>query len=263
MIGAGKDLDSTIENPPTSVASSSYAPLLDARDVVTGPPEDTQFVFLFPRAWEQHVEWMDDAIIAWCQRGADGPMGKLVVFFSKAVTVLTVIEIGFSLPIFLFLLTSADCAALLATYVMLTAAVLTQIPKRFIWRTRPFGAGRAQAIGKPLKTSSFPSRAVVGAVVYTHFIVVAFAQQNQDTCLLSFFPRLPIDWALMLIMAVVASAGRITLGVHYPSDCFCGALLGPSQPTPSPLLLGILLASSGRHTPHVTVGLFQVSPVAE
>eukprot|EP00769_Ergobibamus_cyprinoides_P002729 gnl/Ergobibamus_cyprinoides/3877.p1 GENE.gnl/Ergobibamus_cyprinoides/3877~~gnl/Ergobibamus_cyprinoides/3877.p1 ORF type:complete len:123 (+),score=20.99 gnl/Ergobibamus_cyprinoides/3877:317-685(+) len=61
---------------------------------------------------------------------------------------------------------------------MFFAALVSQIPKRFVWRDRPFMAGRATQFRRDL-TSSFPSRAVTCAVVYCRaaFICVTTYQQ--------------------------------------------------------------------------------------
>lgn len=52
------------------------------------------------------------------------------------------------LPLMLFTL-GADTAGTLATYLMLSLALLSQIPKRFLWRSRPYMVGRAVSVGRP------------------------------------------------------------------------------------------------------------------
>uniref|UniRef100_A0A7S2WCT8 Phosphatidic acid phosphatase type 2/haloperoxidase domain-containing protein n=1 Tax=Rhizochromulina marina TaxID=1034831 RepID=A0A7S2WCT8_9STRA len=117
---------------------------------------------------------------------------------------------------------------------MLCMAFMTQLPKRFCWRARPFAVGRAIKV-KGLETSSFPSRAVVGAVVYAAWLTTALDQSDWDHgirgnasgCRLPpWLPRSLLAWGWIVGATFLASAARVLLGVHYASDCVAGAILG-------------------------------------
>ena len=81
------------------------------------------------------------------------------------------IEVGAVVPVVLFF-AGADALASWAACLVFAMAFVTQFPKRFVWRRRPFMAGRAEG-RRPTMTSSFPSRAVACAVMYTHFVCYA------------------------------------------------------------------------------------------
>ena len=63
-------------------------------------------------------------------------------------------------------LASWDSIGTVVSCMMIIIASLTQIPKRLIWRYRPFMVSRARGYGRE-QTSSFPSRAVTCAVSYS------------------------------------------------------------------------------------------------
>jgi len=97
--------------------------------------------------------------------------------------------------------------------------LLSQILKRFMWRFRPFMAHRAEERHRA-RTSSFPSRAVACGVVYCYIVVYTDLYFEKHTS---------VEWWMYLLFFIippVISFSRINLGVHYPSDCIAGALLG-------------------------------------
>lgn len=128
------------------------------------------------------------------------------------------IEFVMVLPILLFIV-GYDFLGAQFLYLAFTMALLSQIPKRFIWRYRPWMVTRAQVRSKP-KTSSFSSRAVACAVMYCYMIV------DGD---LFFGTDYVIHWwgyVILFAVPLVISYSRINLGVHYPSDCIAGFALG-------------------------------------
>ena len=130
--------------------------------------DESRFVNSFPERWEEALSSFDDAVIARVQSSEQPCCNsrRATVLLSMTITSATAIEFGLSIPVLLLSLQQYDREAIAALYVMLSMAFLTQIFKRFVWRDRPFAVGRAIALHSELKTSSFPSRAVVGGVVY-------------------------------------------------------------------------------------------------
>lgn len=98
---------------------------------------------------------------------------------------------------------------------------ISQIPKKFIFRPRPWMVKRARPIRRD-KTSSFPSRAVVCAVVFSWLIAQSLAREEAVST-----PVNPIIlWLAILIVAALTAFARINVGAHYPSDTIFGFLLG-------------------------------------
>lgn len=187
--------------------------------------DESRFVNSFPERWEEALSSFDDAVIARVQSSEQPCCNsrRATVLLSMTITSATAIEFGLSIPVLLLSLQQYDREAIAALYVMLSMAFLTQIFKRFVWRDRPFAVGRAIALHSELKTSSFPSRAVVGGVVYASF-VGALLSPYRDA--LPWGPSTWLSWLLVAGLAIGSSWSRIVLGVHYPSDCLCGAALG-------------------------------------
>jgi len=178
-------------------------------------PPAAEFLYEFPSWLESGLSWFDDPLIDLCQK----PKGKFFIYFSKIVTFLVTIEFLLALPIVLFII-GFDVLAVKILYLAMVIVVLSQIPKRFLWRYRPFMAYRAIEYQRP-KTSSFPSRAVACSVVYCYLIVYTVLYFRKD------IPS--VDWwmyLLFLVVPIVVSFARIHLGSHYPSDCVAGAVLG-------------------------------------
>ena len=70
-------------------------------------------------------------------------------------------------------------------------------------------------------TSSFPSRAVTCAVVYSFVVIYAFIFKVHKT--------FQVEWwmpFLIIFATLLSSFARINMGVHYPSDCVAGFIQG-------------------------------------
>lgn len=137
-----------------------------------------------------------------------------------ALTVFTAIETSLFVPPFLFAL-GYDAAGGLSASVLLTLGIVSQMPKKFIFRARPWMVGRALAIRRD-KTSSFPSRAVVCAVVFSWLLGRSLELEG------AFSRPLPSVylWLVIILVASFAAAARVNVGAHYPSDTVLGFLLG-------------------------------------
>ncbi|KAF2077997.1 hypothetical protein CYY_000721 [Polysphondylium violaceum] len=176
-----------------------------------------RFVYLFPFWLEQKLKWFDDPIIEFCQRIHN----RYIYYFSLFITACVAIEIAIAMPFILFIL-GQDSLATEFTYLGLLLALFSQIPKRFLWRFRPYMVKRAKLMKKD-KTSSFPSRAVTCSVVYSYAIVWAVLYHGggvENGWFRWWFPFLFIG------MIGASSFARINLGVHYPSDCVGGVIQG-------------------------------------
>ncbi|KAJ5067670.1 hypothetical protein M0811_02858 [Anaeramoeba ignava] len=196
----------------------------------------THFYFEIPERFTNFFRKFDLAIIDFCQRFDSKFIFSISYFITCKMTinfiifffifnlhsfsVLTSIEIGLSLP-FIFFIFRLDGIAIEFSYLMLLYSFISQIPKRFLWRSRPWMVGDAKKVRKDL-TSSFPSRAVSGAVVYgflLNYITEYFKEDDQ----------LKISWIFIIVVIFLvlwASFSRINFGVHYPSDCIFGAIQG-------------------------------------
>lgn len=180
---------------------------------------DKQWIYSFPSAWEQSLSWFDDAGIAFLQRPLNTWARLPVIGFALALTVFTSIEFGLILPFTLYL-TRYDSLADRATWLTLILSLFSQLPKRFVWRARPWMQQRAIKVRKD-KTSSFPSRAVTCAIVYGVLISAALSSTNESDS---------INWLITIIISLVfatlASMARVIVGAHYPSDCVVGFISG-------------------------------------
>eukprot|EP01117_Protostelium_nocturnum_P004003 TRINITY_DN1527_c0_g1_i12.p1 TRINITY_DN1527_c0_g1~~TRINITY_DN1527_c0_g1_i12.p1 ORF type:complete len:452 (-),score=109.58 TRINITY_DN1527_c0_g1_i12:197-1552(-) len=166
---------------------------------------------------------------------------KLLGYLAMSVTNIFAIEIGFALPFILFA-TGWDGFGLELAYLMLFLSLFSQIPKRFLWRYRPYMVKRAYKMNpkESAKTSSFPSRAVTCATVYSFFacyvyvhMFIANPMTGKDThhnnsVEYSIGPYYILWWmpVLITVCVLLSSWARIILGVHYPSDCLFGFLQG-------------------------------------
>jgi len=115
--------------------------------------------------------------------------------------------------------------------VAFVAAAVSQVPKRFVYRSRPCLAKPPRAIKlSNEKTSSFPSRAVLCTTVYVYLIVACSNFEYSSTYAGIFsanFSLLKWYWVVLIVVvaSIVACLARIYLGVHYPSDCVAGLVL--------------------------------------
>jgi hypothetical protein len=176
-----------------------------------------RFVYFVPDGFESFWQRFDDFFIRVCQRFQN----KLIKLFCKFITALTSIELGITAPLVLFLL-GLDYLATIALYQVLSVTIVSQIPKRFVFRKRPHVAGRAIRMSKN-HTSSFPSRAVTCAILYAAYtcFAIRYAVRHDPTATFSFWFWI---WPVVFIAFIVTSFARIHLGVHYPSDCLFAAV---------------------------------------
>lgn len=179
-------------------------------------PTTTRFQLAFPRVFERWFAPFDDAIVALCQRRTTGA----VLFFSTVFTFFTSIEVSLIAPPTLYAL-GYDRSAGLCSSVLLVLGVVSQVPKKFIFRPRPWMVSRALPVRRD-KTSSFPSRAVVCAVVFSWLIVQSALLDGA----LSTPPHPVLLWLTILCVAALTAFARINVGAHYPSDTVLGFLLG-------------------------------------
>lgn len=200
-------------------AQSSLSEVPDAeRSSKTDVPKGSHVAFNFPPRLEQMLAVLDDALIPYPQCLWEN---RLLRYCSVAATTLTAIETALPVPGILYSLSGRDAAAGLCASMLLVLAIVSQIPKKFIWRPRPWMAGRAKPHRRD-KTSSFPSRAVVCGVVFSWLLCASLAVMDADS---EGVPRLS-TFACVALAAAVASVARVSCGAHYPSDCICGFLLG-------------------------------------
>lgn len=179
-------------------------------------PKPTMYQLVFPTALESLFAPLDDAVVRVVQRRTGG----LLHSFVMSLTFFSAIECALPVPAILHAL-GYDRAAALCGSVVCTLCFLSQIPKKFVFRPRPWMAGRALSIRQD-KTSSFPSRAVVCAVVFSWLIGHSLALEG-------FLPG-PVQpvrlWAGIVVAAAMTSFARINVGAHYASDTICGFILG-------------------------------------
>jgi len=174
--------------------------------------------WVFPVYIEKKLKWFDDPIISFCQRFE----GKWWRYFSLFCTGLVSIELGIASPLVLFIL-GYDGLATEFVYLALLTALISQIPKRFVWRFRPYMVNRAKMVKKD-KTSSLPSRAVTCATVYSFAVIWGYMYKNMPDD-----GSIPFEWwmpLLFLFAILISSFARINLGAHYPSDCVAGIIQG-------------------------------------
>ncbi|KAJ5077828.1 hypothetical protein M0811_05518 [Anaeramoeba ignava] len=175
-----------------------------------------KFCYEIPKSITNFFRPFDMKIIQLCQKH----MNKFTHIFSLIMTPITTIEVGLTLPFILYIF-GIDELALEFLNVMFIFSFLTQIPKRFLWRFRPYIVGDALRIRKD-SSSSFPSRAVAGAVVYPYLANYLYAYFHNNE-------KLKISWLLILIIilfVIWTSYSRIYFGVHYPTDCIAGLIIG-------------------------------------
>lgn len=205
--------------PSTPKASVSQAPFEpSAPRPAEGVPKGSRVSLPFPESGDRFLAPMDDGIIPHVQQmWSSFPLRVLIL----ATTTLTAIETALPAPGALYAL-GYDVAGGLCTSVLLVLAICSQIPKKFIWRPRPWMAGRGKGFRKD-KTSSFPSRAVVCAVTFAWLAFSSFAVEQS-----ALNGSLPVNWSWFFVVSLgtLASVSRVCVGAHYPSDCLCGFILG-------------------------------------
>ena len=141
---------------------------------------------------------------------------RLGVSLAKFITAATALEPALLSPMF-FLMIGQDTYASIAAMAMLVLTTFSQIPKRFMFRPRPYMVARARGFAKD-PTTSFPSRAVTCGTVYA--TLASFAVVNYRSDFDALFDRW--SWWLVtnsLVTTVLTMWARVFLGAHYPSDC--------------------------------------------
>ncbi|PRP80258.1 hypothetical protein PROFUN_12197 [Planoprotostelium fungivorum] len=223
-------------SPPSSPNSSGINRPLLGQDTVSDieeaksladvwPIPDQRFLVRMPDWFESFFFRFDSSITRVLQHKRSKWIGILGILFTSIFA----IEIGFALPFVLFV-SGWDALATELTYLMLFLGLLSQIPKRFLWRHRPYMVNRAYKMRgdkEGAKTSSFPSRAVTCATVYSFFLCYVYNHlYNKDV---NYSSDLFIQWWMPIFVGacvLLSSWSRISLGVHYPSDCIFGFLQG-------------------------------------
>ncbi|KFM94277.1 phosphatase PAP2 family protein [Paenibacillus macerans] len=174
------------------------------------------------RYYERLREY-DNRLFFWCNHKLSHPALDLVL---KGITHLggAAFTIAVTLSVILFAAgpwPKAGWKSLCALALSHLAAVLV---KRTFQRTRPYAALRGARISiRPLKDYSFPS----GHTTAAFSIAVPF---------LFTAPGLA---QILLPLAFIVGMSRIYLGVHCPSDCLAGGLIGALT-----ALLVVLLAGA-------------------
>jgi membrane-associated phospholipid phosphatase len=195
-------------------SESSYATLTFGSELMVFAPPQRRFLFIFPERWERWLAPFDDFLIEYCQK----PRGLFFTYLSLLITAMTTIEISIAVPMVLYV-AGWDGLGTEFTWLALMTTLTSQIPKRFLWRFRPYMVGRAELRRKD-ETSSFPSRAVTCGLVYGYGICYAYLYHNHTLNIRWWMPL------LVLALILLSSFARINLGVHYPSDCVGGILQG-------------------------------------
>jgi len=202
----------------TSLLESSNGSEIFSRPHERYDRPNVRWLWTFPKHIEEKFQNFDDPIIQLCQN----LQGKFWKTFSLSITAVVAIELGIAVPYLLFFLGYDGIATELA-YLALILAIVSQIPKRFVWRLRPYMAGRARLVKKDT-TSSFPSRAVTCGTVYSFAVIWAYVYAStleDDEFVFRWW--MPV---LFVLAVFFTSFARINLGVHYPSDCVGGLLQG-------------------------------------
>ncbi|KAL0205140.1 hypothetical protein P9112_000447 [Eukaryota sp. TZLM1-RC] len=187
------------------------------------PP--AKYITHVPTSFENFWRRFDDGIIRFLQSF----FNRFWLVFDLILTFFTTVEFGMVAAIVL-LAAGLDPIEGETSHLVFIVCCFSQIPKRFLWRPRPYMVGRAAPHSKP-KTSSFPSRAVTCAAVYACTIVYSINLDPSSPSSL-FTPK---TFFIPLIAILLSSHARIQLGCHYPSDCLLGALNG---------LLSVILGST-------------------
>lgn len=200
--------------------SSSFRGLSSIYDEPEYPAPQVKFMAIFPERWEKKLQGFDDPLVSLCQKCK----GKFVLIIDLIITALSAIETGIAAPFIMFIL-GWDGLATELSYLMLILSVVSQIPKRFLWRWRPYMVWRAFKLRKSetAVTSSFPSRAVTCATVYAYMIVYAYVYEEEKSSVVLITWWMPI---LIILAVLLSSFARINMGVHYPSDCVAGFFQG-------------------------------------
>lgn len=159
-------------------------------------------------AWLPAVQALDEAILR-VARGQPRAAIPIFHFF-------TVVGAGWPLLLLvpLVIKRSTRAAALWLLFAVLLTTSSVSVIKEIVGRVRPCDAlAWCSSIAVPSPGGhSFPSGHAAGSFAFAAFAAV----------------RTPRWAAPALIYAALVAWSRCVLGVHYPSDVFCGAVLGSS-----------------------------------
>jgi len=182
------------------------------------PCPSQRFLYKFPISLERLLQPFDDKVMKFCQRVE----GNIWVYIDLILTGMVAIETGIAAP-FVFFILGWDGLAIEMSYLMLALSLFSQIPKRFLWRYRPYMVQRAKKMRnrESATTSSFPSRAVTCATVYSFVISYAYMYMYKNAVVVSWWMPL-----LAIFAVILSSFARVHMGVHYPSDCVIGLIQG-------------------------------------
>ncbi|KAL0236268.1 hypothetical protein GEMRC1_002850 [Eukaryota sp. GEM-RC1] len=186
----------------------------DGTSLIFFMPPPAKYIVMVPTKFENFFRKFDDSIIRFLQSF----FNTFWLVFDLLITFFTTVEFGMVFS-FVLLFGGLDSLEGETTYIVLIVCLFSQIPKRFLWRSRPFMVGRSAPYSKP-KTSSIPSRAVTCATVYACSFM--YYQGLSPAGYVFSFKYL----AYPIIFIILSSHSRIQLGCHYPSDCLIGAFNG-------------------------------------
>eukprot|EP01028_Stygiella_incarcerata_P011335 TRINITY_DN6359_c0_g1_i1.p1 TRINITY_DN6359_c0_g1~~TRINITY_DN6359_c0_g1_i1.p1 ORF type:complete len:391 (+),score=78.08 TRINITY_DN6359_c0_g1_i1:153-1325(+) len=207
-----------ISHPPSETDVDREAYLSSTPPVKPHLKRPEHLVATFPVCLEEFFRPFDDTII----RIVQSHMNKFTIGISLFFTFITTIEIGIFFP-FLFFALGIDDLATHIMFLILATASISQLPKRFVWRMRPWMCGRALTVRKD-RTSGFPSRAVSCSVVYTYaaMLVVEYSKDESNELWRYYWYT-----AVAFLVAVLGTTyARVHVGAHFPSDCLMGMIQG-------------------------------------
>jgi hypothetical protein len=179
------------------------------------------FTFRFSEKLENHLGVFDDGLLQWCQHDVGN---RSRYRLAMSLTALTTVEAGILL---LFVLYGAGFyqAACVWNVHVLALSLISQVPKRFVRRIRPYLQRRAVALRQD-RTSSFPSRGVTCALVYPVALGRAMLDRNFSTGQKAGALWVSAVYGAALILTMATAWARVHLGVHFPSDAVGGLLQG-------------------------------------
>ena len=210
----------------------------------------------FPEAWERWLQPWDDRLIAMVQSqypttASGEEWGKTALYCYARIATgrgyagLFPVEVGYSVAFSLYATGNEEYAVVSKQNAWMIGvgltAVTSQVIKRFVFRTRPGRTAPPRAMmGRSETTSSMPSRAVLCTVVFTYLVLASLNHSLHNTAAGIFSWNFhSIHWAavlcIVLALSVSSSYARVFLGMHYPSDCAAGFVLG----------VGVIAASAG------------------
>jgi len=206
------------------------APAPDAvedQPVSKTPLKNDTYFLTWPDWLDDSMRSFDDDLIKLCQWKTTG----YVYAFSWFFTALTSVEAALPLPFVLFCL-GYDVAGTVMVTILTVLGFLSQLPKRFLWRTRPWMNGRAKTVRRD-RTSSFPSRGVICGIVFPISCLMAYEMETGRRVSSLLY------MGLTSLSVVCTSFARVNVGAHYPSDTIAGVFMGLAVQRMGTLSLGV------------------------